>query len=108
MRGQNEFWISWLGTIHKISLAKYGNEYETKFDEQISVKRKRRALNSFVKIKKLKVEEEDIDEEDSIAEEITKEPVGKENRKEDALNKEDTIVRESIEFSDSSGDEEEN
>merc|ERR1719222_479312 len=82
---------------HKISLAKYGNEYETKFDDnQISSKRKHRALNSFVKLKKLKVEEEeDIIKEDIITKEKSK----------DSLNKEDTIVRESIEFSDSSGDE---
>ena len=84
---------------HRISLAKYGDEYETKYDDdQISLKRKRRALNSFVKIKKLKVEEEDTIEEDTVVEEDTK----------DIFNKEDTIVRESIEFSDSSGDEEEN
>ena len=83
---------------HKINLVKYGNEYETKCDDdQIPLKRKRRALNSFVKIKKLKVEEEDIAKKDTVVKEDTK----------DTLNKEDTFVRESIEFSDSSGDEEE-
>ena len=75
---------------HKITLAKYGLEHETKVDSQIPLKRKSRALNSFVKIKKLKVED------------------ANEDTKEDTNTKEDIFVREGIEFSDSSGDEEEN
>ena len=96
---------------HKISLAKYGDKYETKCDDdQISLKRKSRALNSFVKIKKLKVEDDEIIDEDTIVrgdtvfKGVREDTIAKKITK-DTVN---TIVRESIEFSDSSGDEEEN
>ena len=99
---------------HKMTLAKYGDEYETKLDDdQISLKRKHRALNSFVNIKKLKVEEEDTIKEDTVVrgdtifKGVREDTIAKEKTKA-TLAKEDTIVRESIEFSDSSGDEEEN
>ena len=84
---------------HKMTLARYGNEYEIKCDEgQMTLKRKRRALNSFVRIKKLKVEEE---------EKARGETTIKENmHKKQTITKEDNLVKENIEFSDSSGDEE--
>ena len=84
---------------HKMTLARYGNEYEIKCEEgQMTLKRKRRALNSFVRIKKLKVEEEDKAKgETTIKEDM---------HKKQTITKEDNLVKENIEFSDSSGDEE--
>jgi len=83
---------------HKMTLARYGNEYEIKCEEgQMTLKRKRRALNSFVRIKKLKVEEEKAKGETTIKEDM---------HKKQTITKEDNLVKENIEFSDSSGDEE--
>ena len=85
---------------HKMTLARYGNEYEIKCEEgQMTIKRKRRALNSFVRIKKLKVgEKEKAKGETTIKEDNMP--------KKQTITKEDNLVKENIEFSDSSGDEE--
>ena len=84
-----------------MTLARYGNEYEIKCEEgQMTIKRKRRALNSFVRIKKLKVgEKEKAKGETTIKEDNMP--------KKQTITKEDNLVKENIEFSDSSDDDEE-